>query len=121
MLGYLAVLRGDGTEVLVKTFDLIESTKDPQLFIHYMTAIRNIPKGWIIDQRLAFQHWIQFGLDNLSGGSLFAYFLGQIREEFEKTYTSAERRLLANKTPKPINILISKSDLWIPPFIENSC
>ena len=101
-LGYLAGFQNDASETISKTFELIETTKNPKQFIHYLNAIRRIETGWTIDQRLAFQHWIQYGIDNLSGGSLFAYFLGQIQKEFEETITPAEHKLLATLTPKPL-------------------
>ncbi len=104
-LGFLASQLTENEDFIAKTFDQIESTKDSELFIHYLSVLRGVKNGWSTDQRLAWQYWLKYGQDNLSGGSLFGYFLGEIKAEFEKTISPSEKRTLANLTPKPINPL----------------
>jgi len=102
-IGFLASQLTENEAFITKTIDQIESTKNKELFIHYLSVLRRVKNGWSIDQRLAWQYWLKYGQDNLSGGSLFGYFLGEINTQFEKTLSAAEKRQLVKLDPKPIN------------------
>lgn len=102
-LGYLASQSTNNQAFIEKTLTLIESTKDTELFIHYLAILRRVKADWTINQRLTWQYWLKYGQDNLNGGSLFGYFLGEINREFETTLSAAEKRQLAGLTPKPMN------------------
>ena len=102
VLGYLASQQKEGSETISKTFDLLESTPDPVQFIHYLEVIRHIPNGWSLEQRAAYRHWIRYAMNNLSGGSLFNYFLSEIEKEFEATLTKEERKWLDANPTKPL-------------------
>ncbi len=102
VLGYLAHLKGDGKEMIATTFDLIESTPDPVQFIHYLEVIRLIPKGWTLQQRGAYKHWMQYARANLTGGSLFNYFLNEIEKEFNTTLSDEEIKWLAENSLEPL-------------------
>ncbi|MEM1119483.1 MAG: FN3 associated domain-containing protein [Bacteroidota bacterium] len=103
VLGFLASQTEDNQAFIEKTLLLIESTKNTELFVHYLSVLRRIKEGWSINQRLAWQYWLRYGQDNLSGGSLFGYFLGEIKREFDRTLSSSESRRLKTLTPKPMD------------------
>lgn len=103
ILGYLASQLEDNAVFIKKTFELIESTKNPQLFIHYLAALRKTKTGWTNEQRLAWKYWLQYGQANLEGGSLFGYFLSEIDREFDEILSSGEKQFLNNNSPAPLN------------------
>ena len=102
VLAYLASQLNANESFLNKTFELLESTKNPQLFIHYLAVLRKVQSGWTMEQRLAWQYWMKYAVDNLNGGALFGHFLGEIKKEFEQTLSLKEKRLLAQAKPKPL-------------------
>ncbi|MEM6700694.1 MAG: hypothetical protein AAF599_19975, partial [Bacteroidota bacterium] len=102
LLGYVAAQQGEGKEVIVRTFDLLESTSDPVQFVHYLEMIRLIPRGWTLQQRGAYRHWVTYAKDNLTGGSLYKYFLNEIEKEFDKTLTTKELNWLEQNELRPI-------------------
>jgi len=103
VLGFLASRSDKNQAFIEKTLNLVETTKNTKLFIHYLSVLRRVKKDWSINQRLTWQYWLKYGQDNLSGGSLFGYFLGEINREFEMTLSAAEKRKLVGLTPKPMN------------------
>lgn len=103
VLGFLASRSDENQAFIEKTLTLIESTKNTELFIHYLSVLRRVKNDWSINHRLTWQYWLKYGQDNLNGGSLFGYFLGEINREFETTLSAAEKRTLANLTPMPMD------------------
>ncbi|MBK8503999.1 MAG: chitobiase/beta-hexosaminidase C-terminal domain-containing protein [Saprospiraceae bacterium] len=71
-------------------------------FIHYLEVLRQVPRGWSTEQRLAYRYWIEYARENFSGGSLFKYFLTVMENEFDTHITSNEKSALAQGTPGPI-------------------
>lgn len=102
-LGYLAIRGYKTHDFILKSLDLIESTSSQELLIHYLEVMRKIPYGWSPDQRLAYKYWIDYALVQFKGGSLFQYFLGEIKKDFESTLTPAEKVLLERQKVKPLN------------------
>lgn len=102
VLGYLAIQQGEGAAMLTKTFKLLESTDDPVQFVHYLEMMRLVPNGWTLAQHSAFKHWVNYAKNNLTGGSLFKYFLNEIESEFNTTLTRRETKWLANNEWKPL-------------------
>ena len=103
LLSYLAVRKGDGAEVIARTIPLLESTKDQLQFLHYLEVLRQIPDGWTTEQRLAYQYWMNFAKENMTGGSLFTYFLNEIEREFTTTLSRKEKRRMRKNDPKPLD------------------
>ncbi|MEM9886418.1 MAG: PA14 domain-containing protein [Bacteroidota bacterium] len=102
LLGFLAKEKGEGSEMIAKTFDLLESTSDPVQFVHYLEMMRLIPKGWTLEQRGAYRHWMKYAKANLTGGSLFKYFLTEIEKEFEATMSEDEIAWLDSHEEQPL-------------------
>ncbi|MCB0687263.1 MAG: chitobiase/beta-hexosaminidase C-terminal domain-containing protein, partial [Saprospiraceae bacterium] len=102
LLAYLTPYQKDAQPYLATTFKLLETTKEQLQFIHYLEVLRQVPRDWTIEQRLAYRHWIEYARENFNGGSLFKYFLTVIEEEFDKHLTGAEKRAMAKGTPGPI-------------------
>jgi len=104
LLGYLAMQQGEGSEMIIRTFELLENTSDPVQFVHYLEMMRLIPKGWTLQQRGAYRHWITYAKDNLTGGSLYKYFLNEIEKEFDSSLTARELSWLEQNKLKPIRV-----------------
>ncbi len=103
VLGYLALQQGEGSVMLNKTFELLESTDDPVQFVHYLEMMRLVPNGWTLEQRGAYKYWLNYARDNMVGGSLFKYFLNEIESEFDSTLKQKEKKWLTNNKLKPLN------------------
>lgn len=102
LLAYLTPYQKDPQAFIASTFNLLETTNEQLQFIHYLEVMRQVPRGWTVDQRLAYRHWIEYARENFSGGSLFKYFLTVIERDFDKDLTASEKTAMAKGTPGPL-------------------
>ncbi len=103
VLGYICSKRIDNQYFISTTLELIETTKNTALFIHYLGTLRNIDQGWKNDQIAAYQYWLDYAQENLSGGSLFSHYLGAYEKEFKQSMGNKRTLALRNQTPAPLD------------------
>jgi len=103
VLGFLAGKKAGNQQFIASTLNLLENTDDPTQFIHYLGTLRKVRHSWKPAQRLAYQHWIDYAQDHITGGSLFSHYLGVYEKDFQRTLSPVEQGLLATSQPGPLD------------------
>lgn len=88
---------------ITHTIQLLESSNDSKMIIHYLEMLRNVQQGWTDDLRIAFRHWANYAINNWSGGSLYTFFVKQILQDFEGHLSPDKIKWLNEIENKPFN------------------
>lgn len=103
MFSYLGSYPIDAAAFIEKTIQAMEKTKDPVLFTTYLWALRTVKNGWTPATLSAYAYWVGYGKKALKGGSLFAFALDQMQQDWEKSLGAGDDRGLVALEPKPLD------------------
>jgi putative heme-binding domain-containing protein len=85
----------EAPDALPKTLALMNSAFTQEEQMHYAFVLRNVKRGWTMDQRRSYFAWFNKALREFNGGASFKPFLKNIRKDAVATLTPAERNELA--------------------------
>lgn len=106
----------ESPQVLQKTLELLSKAKTQEEQIHYALVLRNVKKGWQLDQRRSYFGWFERAAAH-NGGHSFDGFLRNIRNDAIAGLTADERTALADilnrkpaavEEPKPQRPIVKK-------------
>ena len=99
-LASLAIELDSDAGMVRKTIKQIEGSDDSKMILHYLEMLRHVKHGWTDDDRLAYLYWSGYAIDNWTGGSLYNFFVKQIKTDFESNMASSKLEELKTIGPK---------------------
>ena len=99
----LAIETGSHQGITSKCLIEIEKTEDPLMLLHYLEILRLVETGWSEKEALAFSHWIDYASYHFRGGSLFQFFLSEIRKDFQNSIPASLLATIETQDPGPLS------------------